>query len=422
MTRPRAVRLGLLVGGLGFMLLLFSCRELPTDDGTFPGDIVSAPKVRVGVKVGPGAKGVASLTLAVHGPFRLFGGPDTTAAQIPIGNRYLSKVIVRPDPREGSTGFLFKDQYLRHPVITVVPNRNGDVFLDGVRHYGSVTLRRVPGRQMLVINNVSLDPYYVAGVIYAEVPWQKWNEEALKAQAVASRTYALYEVRTRTDKPYDVVAGSRSQEFSSGFSKNSRLARVIRQTLGVVMTWQGRLFPAFFHSSCGGYTEDAKDVFIRDPITPLSGVPCPYCKLPENKYRSWKVTIPNREIEEKIGPYVYDNLNKMRVRKIRAIETLEGGISKRAVRLKVIHAFRPFEIDANRFRNLVGTVKLPSTKFICVSDEKKTTFTGSGWGHGVGMCQWGCEGMARKGKNYQQILKHYYPGGELVRLPYWTEK
>ena len=420
MSRPRVVRVVLLVGGLGFMLLLFSCM-MPSDDelarSRFPSDIVSAPRVRVGVRIGPGGRGVEQVTLAVGGPFRMYAGADETAPRIEIGNRFLSRVVVRPNPREGSAGFLFKDEGLRYPVITVVPNRNGDIYIDGVKHYGSVTFRRKPGRRLIVVNSVSLDPYYVAGVLYAEVPWQKWHDEALKAQAVASRTYALYEVRTRADKPYDVVAGPQSQEYTTGFSQNARLGRIVNDSLGVVMTWRGRLFPAYFHSSCGGHTEDASNVHIKDSITPLSGVPCDYCRVGENKYSSWKVTIPNREIAEKIGPYVYEHL-KLRVRDIRGIEPVESGISKRAVRLKIAHAFRHFEIDANVFRNKVGTIKLPSTKFVCVSGEKKTTFEGSGWGHGVGMCQWGSEGMARQGKSYQRILKHYYPGCELVKLPY----
>jgi stage II sporulation protein D len=254
---------------------------------------------------------------------------------------------------------------------------------------------------------------YLCGVLLGEVPVQKWHEAALKAQAVASRSYALFHMARRRGRDWDVTATQSSQVFKGGVD-NPRVNRIVNATRGQVLMCDGGVIPAYFHSSCGGATEASGNVFNERTIRPLAGSPCGFCQVPDNRFASWELTLRLSEITEIVSRHASD-VGQARIAGVRELEVVERGVSGRALTLRVRHAFAPFDMDAERFRQWVGPMRLPSTMFRMQSGSRSVTFRGSGWGHGIGLCQFGAEGMAANGYTYRQILNRYYPQAEISR-------
>ena len=247
---------------------------------------------------------------------------------------------------------------------------------------------------------------YVVGVVSAEMP-ASFNLEALKAQAVAARTYALYKKQTR-NLNYDVIIGTKDQAYQNNkelltkwgldfFKYFLKVREAVKDTQSEVITYNGELINAFYFSMSNGYTENCELVFVAD-LPYLNSVPSKWDNESLQNYQYTK-TMSQEEFCEKLNITCHSLIINNEIRS---------------------GANRVLTIDINgttwkgtTIRSLLG---LRSTDFQIDIKENEINITTKGYGHGVGMSQYGANGMANSGYSYQDILKYYYQNTEIVKI------
>lgn len=298
--------------------------------------------------------------------------------------------------------------------LTLHPHEGARLLLDGASLPGALTVLREAKGKLAAVLHVEMERY-LGGVLAGEVPGD-WPPEALRAQAVVARTYALFQRRSRPDGNYHLRSTITDQVFQVKSPLPEALRRAVAATAGEVLVCRGCLVKAYFHSTCGGRTVSAAEVFGEEPTEPLSGTRCGYCGA--SPLASWTRRLKKGELEKRLGTL---GERYGRIGRLRAIEALwrAGDPEGRVVLFRVWHDLGLAEIPAAEFRLAVGPGKnaLPSVFITAWSDEGETIeVSGRGFGHGVGMCQFGASGQARAGRTYREILAHYYPGAEVVRV------
>jgi stage II sporulation protein D len=259
------------------------------------------------------------------------------------------------------------------------------------------------GDGIAVVNELPLEDY-VVGVIRAEAS-DRWPLEALHAQAIVARTYAAYQRGLNAAKPYHIVASSANQQYAGQVPPSSPAWDAARDTAGQVMLWEGQLFPAFYHSESGGYTEDPRTVFAARNMPGLVPVRCPFST--SSPFYYWNVDLRVSDLSDMLRK------GDVAVGTVTAIDVSERTPSLRAS-VVTIHGSRgSVRLRGNDFRRIVGYDTLKSTLFAVAIDGSMARFAGRGYGHGVGMCQWGAKGMADQGYQARQILAFYYRGATL---------
>jgi stage II sporulation protein D len=280
------------------------------------------------------------------------------------------------------------------------------VFAVGPREYvGDLEVWR-SGDGLMVINEVPLEEY-VAGTVRAEAS-EKWPPEALRAVAVVARTYAVFHQQRNSTKPYHLGAGSQHQNYAGRVGEGSPAAEAARGTVGQVLTWQGSVFPAFYHSDSGGFTEASQLVFSGEGVPPLPGVRDEFSL--ESPNYAWAITLPLAVVADRLRQ------GGLEVGEITRFSVLERSGSFRVLRLAIEHSRGTTTVKGTDFRRLVGYDVLKSTLFVPVVQDGVVRFEGRGWGHGVGLSQFGAKGMADRGYAYREILAHYYPGTTVAML------
>lgn len=240
---------------------------------------------------------------------------------------------------------------------------------------------------------------YVAAVVSREAP-KTFHPEALSALAVAVRTYALISMEKPRDATHDVVAGVEDQVFEGTDDIPGVFREAARTTRGEVLSYRGSMARAVYHSTCGGRTENAKDAWGSD-VPYLRSVRCDDCL--ESPARRWDCRVTVKE-----GKKIALTFG------VRAGEDLKIGIdgrssTGRASRIRISSAGVSREVSAAEFRRAAGYARVKSLRMEIVPVGNGWRIAGEGYGHGVGMCQWGGNGMARRGKTYGEILSRYYP-------------
>lgn len=277
----------------------------------------------------------------------------------------------------------------------------------GTRDYGGALEAWRSGEGLLLVNELGLEEY-IAGTVRAEAS-EKWPVESLRAMAVVARTYAIFLQQRNRGKPYHLVAGNQDQNYAGRVADDSPAREAARSTAGQVLTWQGSVFPTFYHSDSGGFTEPPQTVFSGDGIPPLPGVRDEF-SLDSPNY-AWALTIPLATVGDRLRQAGLD------VGEVTGLTVLERRPSLRVASIAVEHSRGTTTLKGAEFRRMLGYDVLKSTLFVPVPGADGTVrFEGRGWGHGVGLSQFGAKGMAERGYTYQQILQHYYPGTALVTL------
>ena len=253
--------------------------------------------------------------------------------------------------------------------------------------------------KILVVNRIGLQDY-IKGILYQEAS-HYWPMEALKAQAIVCRSYALYQMQENKQKDFDVTSDIYSQVYGGQESERFRTNKAVDETDGKVLFYQGKVIPAYFHATCGGHTEDASLLWNID-LAPLKGVVCPYCR--ESPHYSWHYDLPIKEIAKKLSGAGFKITN------IKDISIEGKDKSGRITNLIITGEEGDIKISAKDFRGTIGPNIIRSANFSVSIAGSDMVFEGFGWGHGVGLCQWGAYFMAKDGKNADQILKYYYPG------------
>ena len=258
------------------------------------------------------------------------------------------------------------------------------------------------GKGFLVINRVDVEEY-VKGVVPAEVS-STWHPEMLKAQAVAARTYALYQQMLSATREYDVVATVQDQVYRGKQGVDPVILRAVEDTRGLVVTYQDAPIYAAFSSTAAGLTEDAMNVWSKD-YPYLKGVECPFDLM--SPYYQWKSSFKMDTLEQNLRQQGFP------VGKIATITPFSFSRGGRVAKLRVLHSGGELVLRGEELRKAVGYTIIPSTQFAIELIGRDVVLSGFGAGHAVGMCQWGAKELAELGYPFTAILRYYYPGTEL---------
>ena len=269
--------------------------------------------------------------------------------------------------------------------------------------------KRFPGKlnlllidsEILVVNVLGIEKY-LSSVVGSEMP-TKWPMEALKAQAIASRTYAL---KQKGNSLFDIDSTQKNQVYNGLESRTYKTIRAVKSTRSLVLTYKNKLINALFHSSSGGMTENSQDVW-KNKYPYLSSVK-DFDK--DNPKLRWQKKFSDKELTNlfpKIGG-------------LKNIEILNISSTGRVKNLKLIGADGSETISGVDLRKRLG-LNSNFMRFKFFEEESNNKFPikkslivfGWGSGHGVGMSQWGAKYMANKGQKAEKILKHFYRGVQI---------
>ncbi len=287
--------------------------------------------------------------------------------------------------------------------------------------YPGSVLFRVSNGKVDAINAVDVEDYLRGVVPYEIGKLDSSRVEALKAQAVAARTYAYKHFNSREALGFDVYADVKDQVYKGLEGATTLTDGAIKATAGVVMTYGGEFIIAYYHSTCGGKTETLA-TWNKPNLPYLQSSPdlrpdgSPWCS--ESSYMKWERRFGDKEIVDLFKKNASESKAKFseakgsefkKVKSITVKDNLAGG---RILTLRVQTDKGHFDVltDKTRWLFKKGGNILPSSLFKVTHEGKEWVLTGSGFGHGVGMCQMGVRARAQAGQSFQEILNHYYPG------------
>lgn len=356
-----------------------------------------------------------AVTLECTSPYRLRrfdGGRTLIDSPRPLAPSRLQPAARNPG------GLLLAGARIEADDVLVEPRRDTCLFVNGNPYRGAIRVCR-DGRGLAVTNLLNVEDY-LRGVLRGELP-EHFHSEAQRALAVAARTYVLYQkltVGSRQD--YDVLADERSQMYVGVKGEDRAADAAIEATRGQVCLvdddGQERIFCTYYSSCCGGMTQGVREFRPSDPVVaPLTGgVACNYCYLAPG-YRWGPVRLTKAEITRRLVAR-YPSLGRLgQVTKVLPVTTGRDG---RIVRVRVVGSGGQEEaLVAEDFRLCLGGHVVKSTNCRIVDEGKFVRFVdGKGFGHGVGLCQYGADQLARKGRSFLQILQFYYPGAIVRRI------
>lgn len=289
--------------------------------------------------------------------------------------------------------------YAKAPILIAEATDAVEVF--GGVYYGRLELK--PSEDGLIVLNRLPIETYLLGIVGSEMP-ASWPIEALKAQAVAARTFALQRLMMAraANQRYDLSATVLSQVYKGAERIEASVIEAVRSTRGEVLAHDRHLVEALFHSTCGGRTVASADYFggSRPYLVERS---CTWCRG-SNRYR-WEVTLKRSEVERRLteAGLVRGSLSGVLRSSADAPLYVQDGRGRT-------------KVDPRRFRRALGWNGLYSERFSVSTTKEMIEFSGQGFGHGVGLCQWGAKGLAEAGRTHREILLHYYSGAELRRI------
>jgi len=313
-------------------------------------------------------------------------------------------------------------------VMILRPGSDGSAKVDGHAYHGVYKLVATSAGKFDVINDVDIDGY-LKGVIAREM-LAGWELQAYEAQAVAARTYAMYEARTGGLKRYwDVYADTRSQVYG-GIDGETQISReAVDATTGIVLVYgpgEGTIFKAYFSSCCGGVSQAVSDAFPGDPyILPLSeqnhGSECN-----QSKWFNWgPIILPESEVLRRMRQWgLKHGRPEANLPSIARIDIAQTNRYLRPTRFVLTDGSgMQYSLPCEDLRTAVNTdanggLFLPSSFCKVAVDTKAHTvtfFDGHGFGHGVGLCQYCAQAKALQGEHHEQILAEAYPGSRRVR-------
>ena len=278
-----------------------------------------------------------------------------------------------------------------------------------------------------VVNVVPMEDY-LPGVVAGEL-FDHWDLQTRAAQAVAARSFAASErALVSRHRAYDVTDTPDSQVYR-GVVEHARTLEAVAMTRGMVLAFEGLLVPGYYSSCCGGLAAAALEAIGGNPVNdvpPLrgrSGVDV----CTESKISRWTIERPAKTLTRRIVAWAEHRRHRelSELSEIASIEVAAANTHGRPIAYAVTDGSgRRVELSADRLRAAANFVTVdlgPPERMLWSSHVKvrvrgsTVVFEGRGYGHGVGMCQYGAETLARKGRDYQEILRWYYPGVELVR-------
>lgn len=346
------------------------------------------------------------------------------------------------------------EQEVRFDPIPVA-DKVSTVYFNNLNYRGNIYIKRQAEGNVIVANELPFEQY-LYGVVPAEMP-NSWHMEALKAQAVAARNYGLYNFGKHVNEGYDVCSTTHCQAYRGFSHENARTNQAVDETAGKLVLYNDKLIPTYFHSSSGGRTENSENIWSAS-LPYIRGVDDTYGL--GSPYDNWTKQYSKEEIKAKLLA------SKIDVGDIVDIVPLEVSANGRVLKLEIRGTTGSEIILKEKTRTILGSSDIRSIWFTVSTDadlfvkggsmskpEKERaadiyvqsangmtklntstnkvyvksqstvavnkvipqfyTFNGKGWGHGLGMSQYGAKGMAEAGFNFIQILEYYYTGTEV---------
>jgi stage II sporulation protein D len=301
------------------------------------------------------------------------------------------------------TGLLLDGRRLRTNRVDV-RGRDGDIAIDSLMMGGQVIVKAMNNR-LLVINLVDLEEY-VKGVVPAEMN-TAWHPAALKVQAIAARTYALYQIRQNSQKEFDIMASTKDQVYRGRAGASGAAAQAVESSRGIVLVHRDAPIFAAYHSTAAGATEDASYVWSMD-LPYLKGVECPFDI--DSPHYQWRTEVSLPLLERRLRDEGFP------VGVIATVDTAGYTKSGRVAQVRILHSDGELYLRGEDLRKTIGYTTLVSTQFDLEISGLRVQFNGKGAGHGVGLCQWGAKVLAERGYSAETILRYFYPGTELRNL------
>lgn len=304
----------------------------------------------------------------------------------------------------------------------------GSLIQIGRSRYPESVHLRLAGTGIEAINRLDIETY-LQGVLPGELP-SRFHIEAQKALAVAARSYTLAQREKHEDS--DLCDGTHCQMYVGLRRASSRALAALAATRRQVLKHQGRICTTFYSADCGGRSTSAEHVPLRDkphegpisylrPVIDRAGPGDYFCS--HSPFHTWTVTLDERTLARKLAEET--GIPNGRVIGLTVLQRDPSGyvLSIKADVAasdsdppSMLPAALPFTMTGWRFRNLAGAYTLRTTRFQIHAENGNFVFNGAGNGHGLGLCQYGADGMGQRGFNYRQILAHYYPGSRLTGL------
>lgn len=422
-NRPKKsiMRFGLrIVVGVILAVAVFSCARVPSLQNEITGNVIRVPFVRVLLGDNQSkARVSAASSFAVE---CLTNGEQAVyhvSGEVTISNQRRRLTVTT------SSGQVIHE--LADEVNAIPRGAKNRLSLDGKRYRGLIQI--LPdGASLKMINIVYMEDY-LRGVVPPEIGRRDDSEfESVKAQAVASRTYALAHLKQYVNEQYDMKSSIIDQVYQGLRVENKLVNNAIDATAGNVLMYQDDFVQAYYHSTCGGMTDNISHVWERPEV--------PYLKAVEDggacswsKYYNWKEVFSESQLRGRIEQYLASDRGRdLRIGRIKDIVALERTPGGRIAKLIVKTDNDSFYFRKDRIRWVIGRTSnpdliLPSDRFDVAIERDAdgyvsiVTISGRGYGHGVGMCQCGAIGLSRQGWTFSQILEHYYTGSE-VRVLY----
>jgi stage II sporulation protein D len=405
-------------------LSLVTCTPPPVDqpspDMATP-EGAAEPEIRIGLQTG-----AARILVRSDAPITLLGADGGMAQGLPSSQSW----TVMPDPQgivlQNASGW----RSTPFRVMTAAPTSPSTSVQIGDRSYrGRLEFFR-DDRGITVVDRLGLENY-LAGVLSAEMGKRDSSElEAIRAQAVVSRTFAIRNLGKRKTEGFDLNATVADQVYGGVGTETPLAWDAVRQTTGQVLTYRGALIDAFFHSTCGGRTADGTEVYAGADRPYLRSVPDldeqgqAYCRISPRFYwrQEWtraallttlKKTLPDQGLAR-----------PAEITDVRSVRVVSRTGSDRADRVEIDVGGRVVTVSGPDIRQVLRPSPdaiLRSTRFSLTEQTEGGQLVGvvadgGGAGHGVGFCQWGAVGRARAGQPFSQILRAYFPGTDLQRL------
>lgn len=382
---------------------------------SIPAPTKLAPEPFEPLRVRLGGDLSARRALACDGPYRIVGIDNQ---QIESEGESLSATDLFV--RNGS--LRLGDAPLTGLAIEVQPQGDAPLSLDGTTYRGKLRFYASGDKtptKLLVVNVVPMGDY-LASVVHGEMP-DDFGSAALEAQAIAARSYALFQRKAAAkDALHDLYDDTRSQTYrgiESIGKDGKRRQQISAASSAAVANTRGRVlqdnnknpFCPFYSACCGGHTLSGREVF-RVNSSALDAVPCSWCA--DAPRHAWQRSLPAEKLAARLKKYL--EAEHRSVGKIKSITTPVAAPGTMPL-VVIIGSDGAETLRADTFkRHVLYDQNLPSANFTLTADDGQWILKGHGWGHGVGMCQWGAAGMARAGKSCDEILAHYYPGSRVA--------
>jgi len=284
--------------------------------------------------------------------------------------------------------------------IKIEPDDNSFCEVNQKSYRGIIIIKKAKGK-LEVINKVNLEEY-LYGVIKLEIS-PEWPLATLCAQAIVARTYAV----RRLWNNFPITNLPQHQAYGGVKAEDARAAIAVDITRGEILTYHGQPANSVYHACSGGYITSSKEVWGED---------YPYLRVQKDPfslnspYSRWKLRVSKKELEKKL------QRSGFKVRQIKSLVITEKDLSGRCKTLLVSCKSGSYIISGRKLREILGPDVLRSTLFKVKNEGSFFLFEGRGWGHGVGMSQWGAARMGELGYTTEQILSFYYPGTEIKKI------